>query len=284
MLNFRYLNRFSILRGLKLAGTVVVVLLALFPLYWTLNYSLLPEKETVVYPPHYYPPLDVITLRNYIIAFTQYPMLSVLLNSVFIVGVASLITLSLSFLPAYVIAKHNFRLKDSLYYGIMALLAVPWVSYVVPLYTIASALGLIDTHLLMIMLYGFSGIPLFTWIAIPFVRALPDELIDTGRIYGLSEFGIIRRIAAPVLRNALIALFLLRFVWAYGDLLYQLVFTIDKAKMILPEILEFPGLYEMPYARMAVGGIVGIAPILVFVIVFQKYIVSGLTQGLKISV
>jgi multiple sugar transport system permease protein len=284
MVSFRYFSRSPVSTSLKLAGTIVVVLLALFPLYWTLNYSVLPESETIVSPPHYYPPINLITTANYIIAFTQYPLLSSLLNSVFIVGLASLVTLSLSFLPAYVIAKHNFRLKGFLYYSIMALLAVPWVTYVVPLYTIATALGLIDTHLLMIMLYGFSGIPLFTWIAIPFVSALPDELIDTGRIYGLSEFGIVRRIAAPVLRNALIALFLLRFVWAYGDLLYQLVFTIDKAKMILPAILEFPGQYQVPFARMAVGGIVGIAPILVLVIVFQKYIVSGLTQGLKISV
>jgi len=272
------------LRYLKFVGAIVLISLALFPLYWTFNYSVLPEKETVRYPPHYYPPIDVFTVVNYRIAFTQYPILRSLLNSIIIVALASVVTLFLSFLPAYVLAKHNFRLRDSVYYGIMALLAVPWVSYTIPLYRVANAVGLVDTHLLMIMLYGFSGIPLFTWIAIPFFRTLPDELIDTGRIYGLSEFGIIWRIAVPVLRNALVALFLLRFVWAYGDLLYSLIFTFDQAKMILPAILEFPGLFEMPYARMAVGGIVAIAPILVLVMVFQKYIISGLTQGLKISV
>ncbi|MEM2002632.1 MAG: hypothetical protein QXT77_08315, partial [Candidatus Methanomethylicaceae archaeon] len=77
-------------------------------------------------------------------------------------------------------------------------------------------------------------------------------------------------------KNAFIALFLLRFVWAYNDLLYSLSFTFHRAKMIMPALLEFPGYLDIPYAKMAAGGLIAILPILVIVIVFQRYIVSGL--------
>jgi len=136
---------------------------------------------------------------------------------------------------------------------------------------------LLDTHILMIMLYGFSGIPLFSWFALPFMHTFPNELIDAGRLDGCSEWGVVWRIVMPSLKNAFIALFILRFVWAYNDLLYSLSFTFHRAKMIMPALLEFPGLYEMPYAKMAAGGLLAMLPILLIVVIFQKYLVSGIT-------
>ena len=170
-----------------------------------------------------------------------------------------------------------FKLKNYLYYGIIWLLAPPWVVYILPIFKIVSGLGLLDTHILMIMLYGFSGIPLFSWLALPFMHTFPNELIDAGRLDGCSEWGIVWRIVMPSLKNALIALFILRFVWAYNDLLYSLSFTFHRAKMVMPAILEFPGFYETPFAKMAAGGLLAVLPILLIVIIFQKYVVSGLT-------
>ena len=105
----------------------------------------------------------------------------------------------------------------------------------------------------------------------------PSELIDAGRLDGCSEWSIVVRIVIPALKNAFIAVFILRFVWAYNDLLYSLSFTFNKAKMIMPAILEIPGYYEVPFAKMSAGGILAVLPILLIVIIFQKYVVSGLT-------
>jgi len=262
---------------LKLLGVIVVVSLALFPIYWMLNVSLLPESEVVKTNPHYYPPPGILTFNAYKEILAEYSVFNYILNSVIIVTFATLITLFLSFSVAYSLAKYRFKLKNYLYYGIIWLLALPWVVYVLPIFKIVSEIGLLDTHILMIMLYGFSGIPLFTWFALPFMHTFPNELIDAARLDGCSEWGIVWRIVMPTLRNALIALFILRFVWAYNDLLYSLSFTFHKAKMIMPALLEFPGLYEMPFAKMAAGSLLAVLPILVMVVVFQKYVVSGLT-------
>jgi ABC-type glycerol-3-phosphate transport system permease component len=140
----------------------------------------------------------------------------------------------------------------------------------------ASPLGLLDSHILMILLYGFSGIPLFSWFALPYLHSFPNELVDASRLDGCSEWGIVLRIVIPALKNALIALFILRFVWAYNDLLYSLSFTFHRAKMIMPALLEFPGYLDIPFAKMAAGGFLAVLPILIIVIVFQKYVVSGL--------
>lgn len=262
---------------LRLLGIIVVVSLALVPIYWMLNVSLLPETEVIRTSPHYYPPPGIVTLDAYKEILTEYSVFTYILNSIIICFLATVVTLLLSFSIAYSIAKHDFRLKKYLYYGIIWLLALPWVVYVLPIFKIVSGLGLLDTHILMIMLYGFSGIPLFSWFALPFMHTFPNELIDAGRLDGCSEWGVVWRIVMPSLKNALIALFILRFVWAYNDLLYSLSFTFYRAKMIMPALLEFPGLYEMPYAKMAAGGLLAMLPILLIVVIFQKYVVSGLT-------
>ena len=262
---------------LRLLGIIVVVSLALVPIYWMLNVSLLPEAEVIRTSPHYYPPPGIVTLDAYKEILTEYSVFTYILNSIIICFLATVVTLFLSFSIAYSIAKYDFRLKKYLYYGIIWLLALPWVVYVLPIFKIVSGLGLLDTHILMIMLYGFSGIPLFSWFALPFMHTFPNELIDAGRLDGCSEWGVVWRIVMPSLKNALIALFILRFVWAYNDLLYSLSFTFHRAKMIMPALLEFPGLYEMPYAKMAAGGLLAMLPILLIVVIFQKYVVSGLT-------
>lgn len=262
---------------LRFLGIIVVVSLAFVPIYWMLNVSLLPETEVIRTSPHYYPPPDVVTLKAYKEILTEHSVFTYMLNSIIIVFLATLVTLFLSFSIAYSIAKYDFKLKNYLYYGIIWLLALPWVVYVLPIFKIVSGWGLLDTHILMIMLYGFSGIPLFSWFALPFMHTFPNELIDAGRLDGCSEWGVVWRIVMPSLKNAVIALFILRFVWAYNDLLYSLSFTFHRAKMIMPALLEFPGLYEMPYAKMAAGGLLAVLPILLIVVIFQKYVVSGLT-------
>lgn len=262
---------------LRFLGIIVVVSLAFVPIYWMLNVSLLPETEVIRTSPHYYPPPDIVTLKAYKEILTEHSVFTYMLNSIIIVFLATLVTLFLSFSIAYSIAKYDFKLKKYLYYGIIWLLALPWVVYVLPIFKIVSGWGLLDTHILMIMLYGFSGIPLFSWFALPFMHTFPNELIDAGRLDGCSEWGVVWRIVMPSLKNAVIALFILRFVWAYNDLLYSLSFTFHRAKMIMPALLEFPGLYEMPYAKMAAGGLLAVLPILLIVVIFQKYVVSGLT-------
>ncbi|HSV32376.1 MAG TPA: carbohydrate ABC transporter permease [Atribacteraceae bacterium] len=262
---------------LQAVGLVFISILTIFPIYWTLNVSLLPEGEIMRTRPHYFPPPAVATIASYIDIFTQYDVLRNLANSIIIVVPASLITLMLSFSIAYVVAKYSFRWKKVFLYGIIWLMALPWIVYVLPIFQVANSLRLLDTHILLIMLYGFSGIPLFTWFALPYLYDFPNEMIDAGRLDGCSEVMLLLRIVIPPLKNALLALFILRFVWAYNDLLYALSFAYHHAKMIMPTLLEFPGFTAMPFAKMAAGGIIAVLPILLIVIFFQNYVVSGLT-------
>jgi len=267
----------SLANLLKLLGIILIVFLALFPLYWMFNVSLLPEAEVIKTHPHYYPSAGIITLKAYKDLIITESIFKFALNSIVIVFLASLVTLFLSFPIAYSIAKYSFRFKRHLQYGIIWLLALPWVVYVLPIFTVASRVNLLDTHILMIMLYGFSGIPLFSWFILPFMYTFPTELIDAGRLDGCSEWGIVLRIVMPALKNAFMAVFILRFVWAYNDLLYSLSFTFHRAKMVMPAILEIPGFYEIPFAKMSAGGLLAVLPVLLIVITFQKYVVSGLT-------
>lgn len=261
----------------NLLGFGLICFVTLFPLYWMLQMSLLPETEVMAGSLRYFPRLSVLTTHTYQEIITKNSLFTYLLNSIIIVVPASFVTLGLSFPVAYSLAKYQFRFKNYVYYGIIWLLGIPWVVYVLPIFKIVSNFDLLDTHLLMIVLYGFSGIPLMTWFIIPYLQDFPDELIDAGRLDGCSEWGIIWRVVVPALKNAFIALFILRFAGCYNDLLFSLSFTFNRAKMIMPAILEVPGLYEMPFAKMAASGVMAVAPILIISILSQRYVISGLT-------
>jgi len=261
----------------KILIVILLLVAVFFPLYWMINISLIPDNEVIRSRPHVIPPFSMITLNAYRETIFRFNLLKPLFNSVLIVLCASVITLFLSFPVAYSLAKYTFRWKPIVHYLIIWFLALPWIVYVLPIFKIVSSIGFLDNHLLMILLYGFSGIPLFAWLALPFIREFPNELIDAARLDGCSELGIVWRVAVPSLQNAFVALFLIRFIWAYNDLLFALTFTFDKAKMVMPAILEIPGLFNLPYAKMAAGGVIAVMPILVLAIGFQSQIVSGLT-------
>ena len=267
----------NLARIASLLGILLIALLALFPVYWMLHISTLPEKEVLRIIPHYFPKPQLLTMKAYQDIFTKHSIFRYLMNSILICALATVLSLTLSISMAYSLTKFNFKIKRFLLYLIIWMLTLPWVVYVLPIFRVVSGIGLLDTRLLMILLYGFSGIPMFTWFALPFLHDFPNEIIDAARLDGCSEIRIVGQIVTPTLRNAIIALFLLRFIWAYNDLLFSLSFTFHKAKMILPAILEFPGIFETPFAKMAAGGVISVTPIILMVTMMQKYIVSGLT-------
>jgi multiple sugar transport system permease protein len=262
---------------LRLLGTLLLLFVTLVPLYWIINTSLLPETQVFKTKPHYLPAWDIGSLDSYKKIFVEYQIGRYILNSLIICLAGTVITLAFSFSMAYYLAKFEFRFKRIFFYFIIWSLSLPWVVYVLPIFRIVDFFHIFDTRALMIILYGFSGIPMFAWFALPYLQDFPDEIIDAARIDGASELMILWRIVRPALRNVVIALFLIRFIFAYNDLLYSLIFTVDRAKMIMPTILDFPTPYEMPFAKMSAGGIISMAPIIILVIIFQRYVVSGLT-------
>lgn len=270
-------RRLSFSTILTVLGIILLVATTVFPVYWLLNISLLSDKEVFRHSPHYFPPFKLITLQAYREIFVQHRVGTYIINSIGICLGATFLTLSFSIAMAYYLAKFQFRFKRFFFYFIIWSLTLPWVVYVLPLFRIANSLGLLDTHLLLILLYGISGIPLFCWFALPYLEAFPNEIIDAARIDGAGEFVIVWKIVGPALWNVVIALFLLRFIWAYNDLLYSLIFAFQRAKMIMPALNEFPTPFHVPFPKMGGGAVVSMVPIIIIVVVFQRYIVNGLT-------
>ncbi len=249
----------------------------LFPLYWMINVSLMPETQMFKERPHYLPPLKLINLQSYREIIVNFSVGRYILNSFLICSLATVITLAFSFCMAYYLAKFKFRFKRFFFYFIIWSLTLPWVVYVLPIFRIVQALDLFDTHLLLILLYGFSGIPMFAWFALPYFQEFPEEMIDAARIDGAGELAVLLKVVVPAMKNVTIALFLIRFIFAYNGLLFALIFTVIRAKMIIANILDYPTPYAMPFAKMSAGGVISVAPIIILVILFQRYIVSGLT-------
>ena len=266
---------------LRKAGQALLVLalliMILFPIFWLGRISLTAEKAILSEHVTLLPAKGDVSLEAYRIAFTEHDTLKYLFNSLFIVLCATTVSLFFSISIAYVITKYEFKGRTAVMTGILFSVTIPWIVYILPLFTFAAQVNWLDKHGFMIFLYGVSGIPLFTWFAMPYMQEFPTEMIEGAKIDGANDLVILIRIIIPAVKNVLFALFLIRFIWAYNDLLFSLTFTFHKAKMIMPAILEFGGLYSVPFARMAAGGVIAITPIVLLVIVFQKYIETGLT-------
>jgi ABC-type glycerol-3-phosphate transport system permease component len=270
-------RRFKASTLLWILGTLLLVAVTLFPLYWMINVSLMPESQMFKERPHYLPPLKLLNLQSYREIIVNHSVGRYILNSFLICSLATVITLAFSFCLAYYLAKFKFRFKRFFFYFIIWSLTLPWVVYVLPIFRIVQALDLFDTHLLLILLYGFSGIPMFAWFALPYFQEFPEEMIDAARIDGAGELAVLLKVVVPAMKNVTIALFLIRFIFAYNGLLFALIFTVIRAKMIIANILDYPTPYAMPFAKMSAGGVISVAPIIILVILFQRYIVSGLT-------
>jgi len=113
---------------LQAIGLAFIALLTIFPIYWTLNVSLLPEAEIMRTKPHYFPPPSLATLNSYIDIFTKYDVLKNMANSIFIVVLASFITLIFSFSVAYALVKYTFKWKKPFSMGLSGSWLFPGLS------------------------------------------------------------------------------------------------------------------------------------------------------------
>jgi multiple sugar transport system permease protein len=255
----------------------VVLAWTMFPILWQTITSVKPDTDLVQLPPllPLYPTLD-----HYEALFQQHPFSRVLLNSFMVAVLTTLAALTLGMLAAFPLARLPVRGKPLVLGLVLGCSMFPAIVTVGPLFIIIRALGLRDTWWALLISHTTFALPLTIWVLTNFLRELPEDLYRAARVDGCSPWQAFTRILLPLSRPGLTAAGILAFLFSWTEFLYAFTFTATEASRTVPvAIVLFPGLHEIRWGEIAAASIVVTLPVLVLVLLFHRYIVSGLTAG-----
>lgn len=256
----------------------LVVVYALLPVLWILSLSLKPTstvKDGKLIP-------SSVTLENYRGIFRGDFFTLALLNSIGIALIATAVAVLLGAMAAYAIARLHFPGKRLLVGSALLITMFPAISLVTPLFEIERWLGLFDTWPGLILPYITFALPLAMYTLSAFFREIPWDLEKAAKMDGATPGQAFRKVIVPLAAPGLVTAAILVFIFAWNDLLLALSLTATKAAITAPvAIANFPGSsqFEEPTGSIAAGAIVITVPIIVFVLIFQRRIVAGLTSG-----
>lgn len=257
---------------------IIVVLYALFPVLWILSLSLKPTssvKDGNLIP-------EEITFDNYKAIFEGNVFTSALINSIGIGLITTVIAVVIGGMAAYAIARLAFPGKKLLV-GVALLIAMfPQISLVTPIFNIERSIGLFDTWLGLIIPYITFALPLAIYTMSAFFKEIPWDLEKAAKMDGATPGQAFRKVIAPLAAPGIVTAAILVFIFAWNDLLLALSLTATERAITAPvAIANFTGSsqFEEPTGSIAAGAMVITVPIIIFVLIFQRRIVAGLTSG-----
>jgi multiple sugar transport system permease protein len=257
---------------------LLVVIYALFPVLWILSLSL---KPTSTVKDGNLIPTD-ITFDNYKAIFSGNAFVKPLINSIGIGLITTIIAVVVGGMAAYAVARLTFPGKRLLV-GVALLIAMfPQISLVTPIFNLWRSIGLFDTWPGLIIPYITFALPLAIYTLSAFFREIPWDLEKAAKMDGASPAQAFRRVIAPLAAPGIVTAAILVFIFAWNDLLLALSLTATQRAITAPvAIANFTGSsqFEEPTGSIAAGAMVITVPIIVFVLIFQRRIVAGLTSG-----
>lgn len=270
------------MREMAKHGTLLPFLaFALFPFYFMLVTSL--KKESELYDLSMNPFLiqQGLDISHYIYLFKQTPMLQWLLNSIIVCLVATSISVVISILAAYSLARMRFRGASSFGTAIFITYLVPTALLFIPLSRVVKVLGIADSLWALIVTYPTFLIPFSTWLLLGYFRTVPREIEECALVDGASRIQALVRIVLPVAIPGIICTVLFSFTQSWNEFIYALTFLSSTAMKtttvgITGELIRGDIFY---WGELMGGAIVGSVPIVVVYVFFLDYYVSGLAAG-----
>lgn len=199
-------------------------------------------------------------------------------NSLVITIVSVILTLFVCYFVAYGLSMYNFKLKNFLFFLVIATMMVPFEILMLPLYKEIIKLRLIDTYAGVIVTGICSASTIFFFRQ--YLSGLPKELLDAARIDGATEYGISVRIILPLAKPAFASMGILCAMGSWNAILWPLLVLKGASKFTLPiglNTLLTP--YGNNYDVLIAGSMFGILPIFIIFLIFQRYIIEGMTTG-----
>lgn len=250
--------------------------LSAFPFLWTFLTSIKQPVDAFALPPVW---VFEPTLAHYAELWLQRGFGSYLLNTAIVTAGTVVISVSIGAVAGYALARYPGRIGFALLILALVFRALPRMAVLLPFYQISRQLGLFDTHILLILVLVSINQPFTIWMMRSFFLTIPAEIEEAAMVDGCSRFQAFLRAIVPVMWPGVITTSLFTFLLAYNEFLMPLILTATNAQT-LPVAISAFGTEDIRFWSLSAAGAISITlPIVVLILIFQKRIVGGLTQG-----
>jgi len=260
-------------------GLALILLIVIFPFWWMVDTSLKHPVDifggVTLYPHN-------PTGDNYSRLFDTYHFGSYLVNSIVVVTISVVVSMTLGTLAAYSLARFplRFGLNQSALVGSLIVRMIPGILLVIPLYITLARWGLLNTRLGLILIYTGLNTSFVIWMMQSFIAEIPRDIEEAAMVDGDSRLSALWRVVIPLAAPGLAATAIFSVIATYNDCLIALSLTsTPKAQTVPVGVSTLIGKIQIEFGPMAAAGVIGAIPIIIFALLVQRHFVRGLTLG-----
>jgi multiple sugar transport system permease protein len=259
----------------RAALLTIICLVSVFPLLWMLLLSV--KTKTLTYDPSTW--IFIPTFENYKAIFQERDVINYFKNSFIIIIFTTVISIFIGSLAAYGFARFTFKKKENLAFWVLSMRMLPPMASVIPFFIMASLLGMLDTHLVLIITYMLFNIPFTIWMMRGFFEEIPVALEEAAFVDGASRFQVFTKIILPLAIPGLIATAIFCIINSWNEFVFALFLTSANASTLPTTVTLFLSVSGVVWGEMSAIGVVTVLPVLIFAMIVQKYMIRGLTFG-----
>jgi multiple sugar transport system permease protein len=254
-------------------GVTLIVLLS--PFLWLLQMSFKSNDQILQFPPLL---IFKPTLENYT-SLWHSAFSASFVNSLLSASFSTALALLLGVPAAYALSRWAGRGKHALAFAILVTRMAPPIAFTIPFFLFYRWIGLLDTVTGLVLVYTSFNLPLVIWMMQPFFETVPASLEEAALVDGARTRTIFLQIVLPMVTPGIAATAILCFLYAWNDFFFALILTRTSARTAPVAVVNFMNYEGWEWGKIAAGGSLVMAPVLIFSLAVRRYLVSGLTAG-----
>ena len=266
---------------------ILIVIVTVAPFAWMVVSSLSTKQELLQKPLHWIPQHP--TLENYkaMLAGTSgkttdaaAQFMSSFKNSLSVTAIVTVISLAVGLIAAYSFSRFKFRGHDTLMNSILFTQMIPAVAIIIPMYSILSNMGMLNTKAGLVITYLSFVLPYMIWLMKGYIDGIPTDLEEAAMVDGCSRIRAFFIIVLPVAATGLAATIIFAFILSWNEFFFALNFTSTAVSKTLPVLLtDFSSKFGANYILACTAGVLASLPPVLIALIFQRFSISGLSQG-----
>ena len=252
----------------------------LFPFYWIVMSSIQPKGQLYAPKPNFIP--KNVTFDNYIniLGAGKVNIAIALKNSLIVAVSVTVVCIVFGNFSAYAFARLRFKGSNVMFFGLIFAEMLPPVALLIPFYLLFKQVGLTNTLQGLVIMQTSWLLPIVTWILYSYFKTIPKDLEDSARIDGASKVGALIRIIVPVSLPGIVSSGVICFVFSMGEFMGAMALVNVTRFHTLPLALaQFVTKYSIEYGLITASAVLTVIFPVAFVLIFQRYIIKGLTAG-----
>lgn len=265
----------QMLKFLLLISVLLTLAIYLLPLLWLFISSF--KSATDIFTVN----LRILfrpTLENYRVVINSV-LPRKILNSALISIAAVCLTLTSGLLAAYGLSRFRFRARDNVFFLLLVTALTPPVVTSVPLFIMYRHVGLLDTHVGLILVYTFSNIGFCTWILRGFLEDVPREIEEAAFVDGCGPWKTLFYITIPIIRGGIITTAILIFIFNWNEFLFASILTRTRAATFTTHLVTYLGSRRVLWGELCAASVLGVLPPLLLAMSIRRFLIRGLTFG-----